>query len=211
MRSYLYLAVPLETEAGLYGRTWSIHRSRSSETECPSPLPSTFGLSSEQATTYISAAPVSSFPSLHPLSPTSPESSPNPPPSISQNQGYMENTPEGAVGSIHTDVLVHGIRKRRLSQCVSPAPFKRQRHLPVSFKRHIGTNLTPLSDEYRERPPDPDEFLQSMLPVPGNSDFPVNLGVFDWNSIPNPLVGRASSICMLSTLPYLNPSSSALR
>ena len=199
MRSYLYLSVPLETEAGLYGRTWSIYRSPSSETECRSPLPSAFGLSSEQAITYISAAPVSSFPTLHPLSPTSPESSPNPPPSISQNKGYMENTPEGAVGSIHTDVSVHGIRKRRLSQCVPPAPSKRQRRLSTS-----ATNSTSSSDECRGRPTDPDEFLQSMPQVPVDSDIPVNLAVYDWNSIPDPLAGMASSICMLSTLSYSN-------
>lgn len=174
----------------------SIYRTRSSETGCPSPLRSTLGLSSEQTNSYISAAPVLSLPSLHLLSPTSPESSSNPPSSISQKRGYMEDTPEDAAGSIHTDVSVHGIRKRRLSQCVSPAPSKRQRHLPVPFKRHSGTNLTPPSDEYRERPPDPDEFLQPMLQDPVNSDFPVNLSVFDWNSIPDPLVGMASSICM---------------
>ena len=180
----------------VYGRTWSIYRTCSSETECPSHLPSTLGLSTEQTIPFISAAPVSSFPSSHPLSPTSSESSHDPLPSISQKRGYVEDTPEDAAGSIHNDVLVYGIRKRRLSQCVSSAPSKRQRHLPVPFKRNSGTNFTPPSDEYREGPPDPDEFLQPMLQVPVNSDFPVNLVVFDWNTIPDPLVGTASSICM---------------
>ena len=171
----------LRTEMGWCGRTWSINWTPSGP-ECLAPLPSTFGVSSEQ-TTHMSATPVLPFPSLHPLSPTLPEYLPGPP-SITD-----------------TDVMVHGYRKRRLSQCVSPAPSKRQRRLSIS-----GTNSTPSSDECRGRPTDPDEFLQSMLPVqvPIDSDVPVNLGVYDWNSIPDPLAGMASSICMLSTLPYSN-------
>ncbi|KAF8460974.1 hypothetical protein DFH94DRAFT_789966, partial [Russula ochroleuca] len=55
-------------------------------------------------------------------------------------------------------------------------------------------NPTPSSDGCRGRPTDPDEFLQSMLQVPVTSNVPVNLGVFDWNSIPDPLAGTASSI-----------------
>ncbi|KAF8481996.1 hypothetical protein DFH94DRAFT_734465, partial [Russula ochroleuca] len=53
-------------------------------------------------------------------------------------------------------------------------------------------NPTPSSDGCRGRPTDPDEFLQSMLQVPVTSNVPVNLGVFDWNSIPDPLAGTAS-------------------
>ena len=176
------------------GRTWSINWNSSSEPECSPPFRSTLGVSSEQLT-HMSATTVSPSPYLHPLSPKSPQSSPDTLSSISQKRRYAEDTPEDAAGSIHTDVSVHGIRKRRLSQCVSPVPSKRQRHLPVPFKRNSGTNFTPPSDEYRERPPDPDEFLPPMLQVPVNSDFPVNLVVFDWNSIPDPLVGTAS-ICM---------------
>ena len=181
---------------GRRGRIWSINWTPSSEPECPPPLPSTFGVSSQQ-TTHM-AAPVYPFPPLHPSSPASPEFS-SEPPSISQRKRYIElddDSPECAVSSTHTDISAHGIRKRRLSRCVSPVPSKRQRHLPAPFKRHSGTNLTPPSDEYRERPPDPDEFLQPMLQVPVNSNFPVNLAVFDWNSIPDPLVGTTSSICM---------------
>ncbi|KAF8460973.1 hypothetical protein DFH94DRAFT_687116 [Russula ochroleuca] len=69
-------------------RTWFINWTPSSELECPPPLPSTLGVSSEQ-TTWMLAMPVSPFPSLHPLSPTPPESSPNAPPSV-------QDTPEGA-------------------------------------------------------------------------------------------------------------------
>ena len=159
----------------------------------------------------MSATPLSSFPSLHPLSPKLPESSPDTPPSISQKRRYVEDTLEGAVGSIHTDVSVHGIRKRRLSQCVSLVPSKRQHRPSIPSEQYSRTNSMPSFDRCQGRPADPNEFLQPTLQVPVDSDFPVNLGVFDWNSIPDPLAGTASSICMYSTLPHSTPSSSTLR
>jgi Homeobox KN domain len=180
------------------GATRSINRTSSSELECPPLLSPTFWVSSEQIT-YMSAIPASPFPSLHPLSTTPSGFSPGPPPSISQRKICVEldeDSPEYAVSSAHAHVSVHGIRKRRLSQCVSPAPSKRQRCLSIPSTRHSGTNPTPSSDGCRGRPPDSDEFLQPMLQMPLDSDFPINLGVFDWNSIPDPLAGTASSICM---------------
>ena len=169
------------TEIDWYGRTWAINWI-SSEPECPPPLPSTLGLSYEQ-TAYMSAAPVSCYPSLHPLSPTLPESSPDPSRSISQKRGYTEDTLGGAVDSIHTGVSVHGIRKRRLSQCVSPAPSKRQRR------------------------PSPDEYPQPSLQVSIDPDIPVSLDVFDWNSM---FAGTTPSICMLFHMALLNSSLSSL-
>lgn len=136
----------------------------------PPPLPSTLGVSSKTA--HMSATPVSSFPSSHLLSPTLPESSPDSPRTISQKRGYTEEILGGAVGSIHTDVSVHRICKRRLSQCASPAPPKRQRR------------------------PSPDEYLQPTLQVPVDPGIPVNLDIFDWNSIPDPFSGTAPSMCM---------------
>jgi hypothetical protein len=171
-------------------RTWSIYRTRPFETECPSSLPPKLSLSSEQTIPHISGAPISSF--LPPLSPTSPESSPDPPPPISQKWGYMNDTPEGAIGSIHADVSVHRSRKRRFSQCVSPVPSKRQCHPSIPF----GANpILPL-DECRGRPTDPGEFLQPTLQVPVGPDVPVNLCVYDWNSISDPFSATGSSLCM---------------
>lgn len=180
---------------GWCGRRWPINRTPSSKAECLSPGPPKLGSSSEQTTPCISV-PISSFlPSLRTLSPTSQDSSPDPLPSISQKRGYIEDTLESAVGSIHTDISVHRNRKRRLSQCVSSAPFKRQRCPSISSTQHFGTNSTPPSDGCRDRPTDSDVFPQPMLqaPVPG---IPVDFDVFDWNSIWDPSAGTASSICM---------------
>ena len=186
---------------GRSGRTRSINLTPS-EPEYLPPLPSTLEVSSKQFT-HLSAAPVLPVPSLHQvISPTSPGSLSGPPPSINQRKRHIEldeDSPECAVSSTHTDVSVHGIRKRRRPQCVPPAPSKRQHRLSIS-----GTNFTPSSDECRGRPTDLDEFPQSMLQVPIDFDVPVNLVVYDWNSIRDPLAGMASSICMLSTLPYSN-------
>ena len=168
-----------------YGRTRPISWTPFSEPEFLPLSPSTLGVSFEQ-TTHMSAAPVSS-PFLHRLSPTSLESSPDPP-SISQKSGHTE----GAVGSIHSNVSVHGIRKRRLSQCISPAPSKRQRCPSITS----GANPIPPVDGCRGGPTDPDEILQPTLQVPIDPDVPVNLGVFDWNSISGPFTGSASSLCM---------------
>ena len=58
----------------------------------------------------------------------------------------------------------------------------------------------PPTDGYRDLsspkgPPDPDEFPQPTLQASLDSDIPVDLGVFDWNSFSDPLVGSAPSIC----------------
>ena len=192
-------------------RTWSISLPRASEPKCPIPLPSV--LTSEQTIPYISVAPVSSFPFSHPSSQTSPEYSSEPSPSISQKRGCVEDTLEGAEGSIPTHVPVNGIRKRRLSQCVSLAPSKRQCRPFIPSKQYSDTN--PLFDgcgdlsPSQDRSTGPNEFLQPMLRDPVDSDNPVSLGVFDWNSISDPLTETTSSMCMWSTLPLSNPSSSA--
>ena len=178
-----------------YGRTWAINWIPSSEPECPPPLPSTLGVSSKQ-TAYMSAAPVSCFQSLHPLFPTPPESPPDPPPFISQKRGHTDDALEGAVGLIHADASVHGTRKRRLSQCVSPAPSKRQCRPSNPTKRHSGMNPMLSSDGCRDKPLDSEEFLQPTLQVPVDPNIPLNLGVFDWNSISDPFEGTAPSKCM---------------
>jgi hypothetical protein len=128
----------------------------------------------------------------------------DPSPFISQKRGRVE---EFAEGPIHTHVPVHGIRKRRLSQCVSLSPSKRQRLLSTSSEAHSGTNPAPPFvpappfDGCRDlflpqgRPSGPDEFTQPTLQVPLDSNIPLDLGVFDWNWIPDPLVGPALSIC----------------
>ena len=185
------LAAP-QTEIGLYGRTWSIYQTRPSEIKCPSSLPPKLSLSSEQTIPYISAAPISFLPSSHPLSPRSLESSPDPRPPISQKWGYTDDTLEGAVGLMHTDVSVHGSRKRRPSQCVSPVSSKRQCRPSI----HFGANPILPFDEYRGRPTDPGEFLQPTLQVPVGPDVPVNLCVYDWNSISDPFSATGSSLCM---------------
>ena len=188
-------------------RTWFISLPRASEPKSPNPLPSV--LTSEPTIPYISVAPVSSFPSSHPSSQTSQESSSEPSPSISQKRGCVEDTLEGTEGSIPTHVSVNGIRKRRLSQCVSLAPSKRQCR-PFIPSKHSDTNppfdgcgdLSPSQD----RSTGSNEFVQPMLRDPVDSDNPVSLGVFDWNSISDPL---AETTCMWSTLPLSNPSSFA--
>ena len=179
---------------GRCGRTRPINWAPSSEPEYPPRSPLTLGVSSEK-TTHMSVAPVSTFLSLHPLSSTSPESSPDPLPSDSQKRRYTEDTLEGAVDSIHTDVSVHGNRKRRLSQCVLLAPSKRQRCPSIPSKQHSGTNPTSPTNGCRDRPTDLNAFLQPKLQVPV-PDITANFDVFDWNSIWDPSAGTASSICM---------------
>lgn len=181
----------LRTEMRRCGRTWSIYWTPTPEPECPPLLPSTLSPSSKQATPTTLVSP---FPYLHALSPTRTESSPDPPPFISQKRGYTDDTLGGAVGSIHSDVSVHGTRKRRLSECVSPAPSKRQRCPSIPSERHSEANATPPSDGCRGRPTDSDEFLQPTLQVP--PDIPLSLGVYDWNSISYPLAGTEPLICM---------------
>ena len=181
------------------GRTSSIYRTHSSEPECLHRSPSTSGLSSEKAIPHISTTPISSFPPSQLLSPSSPASSPDLPPFISQTRGCVEDILEFAEGPIHTHVPVHGIRKRRLSQCVSPSPSKRQRRPPISSEGHSGANTTPPSDGYRDlslsQGTPPDEFPQPTLQVPLDSDISIDLGVFDWDSFSDPLVGSVPSIC----------------
>ena len=179
----------LRTEMGRC-RTWSINWTPSSKPECPPPSPSTLSPSSTPATL------VSPFPSLNLLSLTPPESSLDPPPFISQKRGYTDDTLKAAVGSVHTDVSVHGTRKRRLSECVSPAPSKRQRFPSIPSKQHSGVNSMLSSDGCRDRPTDLDDILRPTLQVPIDPNIPVNFDVFDWNSIPDPFAGTAPSICM---------------
>ena len=181
----------LRTEMCWCGRTWSINRTPSSESECPTLLPSKSSLSSKQATPVTLVSP---FQSLHPLSPISPESSPDPPPFISQKRRYTDDALEGVVDSTHTDVSVHGTRKRSLSECFSPSPSKRQRCPSIPSKPHPEANATPPSDGCRGRPTDSDEFLQPTLQVP--PDIPLSLDVYDWNSISYPLAGTEPLICM---------------
>ena len=181
-----------------------------SEPECPapssSPAPSPLksGLSSEQTmpTATGSASLVSCFPSLHSSS-ISPESSPSLPP-VSQKGTYVgleEATPEGAEGLLHTHISAHGVRKRKLSQSVSPMPSKRQCRPSIPAERHCTVHPTPSFD----RCPDLSPFQgghtdlegpQSPLQISVDPDASVNLSVFDWNSIPDPLAETAPSLCM---------------
>ena len=154
----------------------------------------------------MSTTPVASFSSSQPLSPISLASSPDPSPSISQKRGRLEDTLEFAEGSIHAYVPAHEIRKRRLSQYVSSSPSKRQRCPSISFEGHSGTNPAPPSDGYRDpslpqgTPPDPNEFSQPTLQVPLDSNIPIDIGVFDWDSFSDPQFGSVPSIRMWSTL-----------
>lgn len=181
-------------------RTWSINWV-SSEPECSSPLPSALGLSSEQTTPYTSAMPVSPLPSWSPLPQTSPESLPCPSAS-SRYVGLDEDTPEGAISPPYTHVSPHGTRKRKLSQSVSPVLPKRQCLPSIPPRRHSTVIHTPRSDERPDLSPPQtriinlDEAVQPMPPVLINPDTPVTLGVFDWNSISDPLQETASSMCM---------------
>jgi hypothetical protein len=149
-----------------------------------------------------SASLVSRFPSLH-SSPISPESLPGLPP-VSQKRscvGLEEATLEGAVNSLHTHISAHGVRKRKLSQCVSPVPSKRQCCPSSPTRRHCPVHLTPSFDRcpdlcpFQGGPTDP-EVPQSTLQISVNPGASVDFGVFDWNSIPDPLAEAAPSLCM---------------
>lgn len=188
-------------------RTRSFSLPRASEPKCPIPLPS---MLSEQTIPYISVTPVSSFSSSYPSSQTSPASSSEPSPSVSQKRECIDDSLGGAEGSTLTHVSAHGIRKRRLSQCVSPAPFKRQCRIPSKQYSDMNPPFDGCGDlsPSQDKSTGPDEFPQPMLQVPIDSDNPVRLGVFDWNSISDPLAETTSSMCMWSTLPLSNTSSS---
>ena len=175
-------------------------RPASSSSPASSPLKS--GLSSEQTTSTEYASLVSCFPSLH-SSPISPESLPGPPP-VSQKRtgiGLEEVMPEGAVSPLHAHISAHGVRKRKLSQHVSPMPSKRQCRPSSPTGRHCIMHPTPSFDRCPDLCPFPGghtdpEVPQSTLQIPINSHASVNFGVFDWNSIPDPLTETAPSLCM---------------
>jgi hypothetical protein len=181
--------------------------------ECSLILSSTSSLSSKQATPTMLVLP---SPSLDPLSPTLPDSFPGPSSSFPQKRRSIEideYTPEDTVSSVRAHVSAPGIRKRRLSQCVSPAPSKRPCRLSIPPCQHSAMNPTPSFDGHPDPSPqdkliDPEQFLQPTLQAPINTDTPINLGIFDWNSISGPLAGTAPSICMWTTLLYSNISSS---
>src|SRR6266851_4274249 len=182
----------------------SINWTPSPEPEYPAHLPSVLALSSEQITSHDPAKLVSPSPSLCSLSSTSPESWPGPPPSISKKRGCAEfdgDTLKDAITS-PPHVSVHGVRKRRLSQSDSPVPTKRQCRPSTPPRRHSIINPTPPSDEFpdlsfpQNRTTDPDEVPQPTPQVSVNPDESLNLRVFDWNSIPDPLAETVSSLCM---------------
>ena len=183
---------------GRCGRTWPNSWTLSPELECPPLLPSALAVSSGQ-TAHMSA-PILPFPFLY-SSPTSPGSSHD----LPASPEYTEGTLEGALDPIHTDVPVQGTRKRKLPQCVSPAPSKRQCRPSIPSKRHSGTNPTPPSDGCQDRHTDPDRFLQPTLQVPVDPDTPLNIDVFDWKSIWDPFAGTVPSICMLFHTTPLKP------
>ena len=179
---------------------WTPH----SEPECPDPssLRLIPGLSSERTMPTESISLVSRFPSFH-SSLISPESLPCLPP-VSQKRtcvGLEEATPGGAVSPLHAHISAHGVRKRKLSQCVSPIPSKRQCRPTSPTRRHCTVHLTPSFDRCPDLCPFQGgltdlEVSQSTLQIPVNSDASVNFAVFDWNSIPDPLAETAPSLCM---------------
>ena len=61
------------------------------------------------------------------------------------------------------------------------------------------------SDGCRNKPTDSEEFLQPMLQVPIDPNIPLNLNVFDWNSISDPFSGTVPSICMEFHIVLLKP------
>ena len=164
--------------------------------------PLTSGLSSEQIMPTGFASLVSHSPSLH-LSPIPPGSLPGLAP-VSQKRTYgglEEATLEGAISSLHTHISAHGVRKRKLSQCISLMPSKRQCPPSISTRGHCNMPPTPSFDRCPDSPPfqcGPTdlEVPQSTLQISVDSDASVNFGVFDWNSIPDPLEEGAPSLCM---------------
>ena len=172
-----------------------------SEPECPTSSPLKSGLSSEQTMSTESTLLVSRFPSLH-SSTISPESLPGPPP-VSQKRtgiGLEDVMPEGAVSPLHAHISAHGVRKRKLSQCVSPMPSKRRCRLSSPTRRHCTMHPTPSFDRCPDLCPFQGghtdlEVSQSTLQIV-NSDASVNFGVFDWNTIPDPLAETAPPLCM---------------
>ena len=179
---------------------WTPH----SEPECPSPSSSSVpsGLSSERAMPIGFASLISHFPSLHP-SPIPPESLPGLAPASQKTTcgGLEEATSEGTVSSLHAHILAHGVRKRKLSQCVSPVSSKRQCLPSISTRGQSTVHPTPSFD----RCPNLSPFLcgptdlevpQSTLQISVSPDASMNFGVFDWNSIPDPVAEGAPSLCM---------------
>jgi len=171
--------------------------------ECPTSSPLKSGLSSEQTVPTGSASLVSRFPSLHPSS-ISPESLPGLPPDSQKRTcvGLEEATLEGAVSSLHTHISTQGVRKRKLSsQCVSPMPSKRQYRHSIPTGRDCTAHPTPSFDRCPDLCPFQGghtdlEVPQSTLQISVNPDASVNFGVFDWNSIPDPLAETEPSLCM---------------
>ena len=149
-----------------------------------------------------SASPVSRFPSSH-SSPISLESLPSPFP-VSRKRLYVgleEAMPEGAVSPLHTHISARGVRKRKLSQCISPMPSKRQCLPPSPTRRHCTVHHTPSFDRSLGLCPFQGGSTDSGIPqatpqISVNPDASVNFGVFDWNSIPDPLAETASPLCM---------------
>ena len=197
----------------------SIDRVPYSEPECPAPSSSPVasplkpGVSSEQTMSTGFVSLVSRFPSLRP-SPVSPESLPGSA-FVSQKRtcgGLEEALLEGAVSSLHTHIPAHGTRKRKLSQSVSPMPSKRQCLPSISIRQDCTMHPTPSFDRCPDLCPfrcglTDLEVPQSTLQISNNPDASMNFGVFDWNSIPNPLAETALSLCMSFALLDSYPSS----
>ena len=193
----------------------SINRTYSSKPECSAPFLSAIGLSSEPTNPNSLAALISPSPPLLSLSLTPLESLPGLHPSVSQRKGsveFDEDTSECTASYPPGHVSVHGVRKRRLSQSDSPVPTKRQCRPSTPPRRHSIINPTPPSDEFpdlsfpQNRTTDPDEVPQPTPLVSVNPDESLNLRVFDWNSIPDPLAETASSLCMQFALFYSHPN-----
>ena len=178
-----------------------------SEPECPTPLSSSApsplksSLSPEQTIPTRSAFLVSRFPSLH-SSPISLESLPGTPPkSQKRTCERLEEAPEGVASSLHTYISADGVRKRKLSQCVSPMPSKRQCRPSIPTRQHCTEHFTPSFDRCPDLYPfqgghkDP-EVPQSTLLTSVDPDASINFGVFDWNSISDPFAETASPLCM---------------
>ena len=174
-----------------------------SERECPPPpyspasSPLKSGLSSEQTMPTGSASLVPCFPSLH-SSPILSGSLPDPPP-VSQKRscaGLEEAMLEGAVSPLHTHISTHGVRKRKLSQCVSPILSKRQCRPLTPPRRDCTVHPMPIFDRSPDLCPSQGGLTNLEAPQSANPDASVNFGVFDWNSIPDPLAETAPSLCM---------------
>jgi hypothetical protein len=169
-------------------RSGPVNCTPSDELECPFPLPSTSGPSSEQTipsntATFVLPCPPSSIPLRM------------------ENASVNEDTLGDAVSSPHTHVSTHGVRKRRLSQSDALMHSKRQCRFISPPTGYL--NVKPMSSSQscpdlslpQSRPSDFDEVLQPMLPVLVKPDAPVNFDVFDWNSMSDPSVTTSSLTC----------------